>query len=98
MRMPPVTRQCRDAGNHQRGDGGRGEPHPFVAVERQRQRRHADRQHDKAADVEATGLHAVIGHQQQRGDGTGDPHRDIDQENPVPTGVLHQKTAQRRPH
>ena len=69
-----------------------------MAVERQRQRRHADRQQDKAAEIEAAGLHLVVGHQQQRGDGAHDAHRNIDQENPVPTGVLHQETAQRRPH
>ncbi len=67
-----------------------------LTIQRQCQGCHSGGQQDKTAEIKAPRLHAVVGHQHQGGDSACDADRDIDQKDPVPAGVLHQHTAQRR--
>ena len=94
--VPQVEQQGAEADGHQPRQPGRGNAEPFLAVERQGQGRHSGGQQQKAGEIEAPGLHGVVGHQTEGGDRADDPHRDIDEEDPVPGGVLHQHPAQRR--
>ncbi len=94
--VPQVEQQGAEADGHQPRQPGRGNAEPFLAVERQGQGRHSGGQQQKAGEIEAPGLHGVVGHQTEGGDCADDPHRDIDEEDPVPGGILHQHPAQRR--
>ncbi len=59
-------------------------PSPFWPSSAEGQGRHSGGQQQKAGEIEAPGLHGVVGHQTEGGDRANDPHRDVDEEDPVP--------------
>ncbi len=77
-RMPQVKQRGRAAARHQRAKPGWGKTSAAVAVERNRQRRHAEGEQQKAGEIEAPRLHGVIRHQPERRGGTGNAHRQVD--------------------
>ena len=64
----------------------------------QGQRGHGDRQQHKATPVEAFDRQTGIGHQIPDGNEAHQRHRQVDEEDPVPAGILHQQAAQWRSH
>ena len=58
-----IQRNSQHPADNQRRQRDTGEAGSFAAIERQRQYRHADRQHREPREVETSGLHGVVGHQ-----------------------------------
>ena len=58
-----IQRNSQHPADNQRRQRDTGEACSFAAIERQRQNRHTDRQHRESGEVEASGLHGVVGHQ-----------------------------------
>ncbi|MNH01523.1 hypothetical protein D3C79_607440 [compost metagenome] len=61
-----------------------------------RDQHHAGAEQHKALPVEAGGMLAQIRHETPAGDETYHPHRQVDEEHPVPARHLHQPAPQRR--
>jgi hypothetical protein len=67
-------------------------------VERDRHGHHAERKQHVAEHVEARHRLTQVGHHAQRRDSADDTERQVDQEDPVPRGNLHEPTSKCRAH
>ena len=94
--MPQIPENGGDTQRYQQGERQGGDPQPFLPVEREGKRRHASCQQDEAKEIKAPGLHFIVRHQRQGGNRADNTDRQVDQEDPVPGGILHQNPAQRR--
>ncbi len=94
--MQPVAGQRGQPADCQQHDEGVAQAEFGDAVQRQRQRHHAERQHQIADQIEALArIAVVVGHDLQRSNETDHANRQVDQEHPMPRGDFHQPAAQR---
>ncbi|MNE56400.1 hypothetical protein D3C80_1513050 [compost metagenome] len=61
--MPQIPEDGRDPDNDQQTQRKRGDPQPFLPIERQSERRHPRGQQHEAENIEPPRLHFVVRHQ-----------------------------------